>query len=376
MLVVKSTLDQRIKDLLSQQDFWRTTTPLDATKQISNVSAVIKRAYDPDIIPEDIWRTRVNYLTWARRVSKWTTAVSDRVSTASIPPTADIVWWTTDLVFTASDSDTVARTAWNIKLADWTSYAVDAWNTWNISAVNYIYYDWTTTLKKTTTPQTAVWASKIMVCVAKNSTSPTLAQFQAFWTLWNWVFITADNIAANTITTNQLAANSIDGMTITWALIRTAASWIRSQLTSSYFQSFDANYERIRIWDSWYKIQFRDDAWTDAGYITWAVVWWLWTLLFFSQSIAVNWWWIFDWAILPSSDADIDLWISSLQRNNIYIKENVTIDSYVLDESSWYLRWRWNYVPYITWSSSNKTTNASIKIMINGSEYYVNVLAV
>ena len=125
MLEVKSTLEQRIKQLMQQTEPWFNALTLDATKQIANVSAVIKKPYDPNIIPEDIWRTWVNILTGARRVSNGNTAISDRISTTSVAPTADIVWWTTDLVFTASDSDTVAR-AWPW----WWAWSRRSWSWW------------------------------------------------------------------------------------------------------------------------------------------------------------------------------------------------------------------------------------------------------
>lgn len=204
-------------------------------------------------------------------------SIDASISLVNVPPagSADIVWRSTDIVWSATDSDTVARTSWAIKLSDWTSYSIDAGNTGNITAINYIYYDWTSTLKKTITPQNAVWAGKIMVCVAKNSTSPTLAQFQAFGTLWQNVFITADNIAANTITTNQLAANSIDGMTITGATVKTASSWQRVQLDSSFLRVFDS-----------------------SGNVCWTVYWDSITVSLWTLKSLLLWWWdmvFIDW---------------------------------------------------------------------------------
>jgi len=137
-------------------------------------------------------------------------------------PTADLVGWTTDVVFSSSASAVVAWSAWDIKLADWTSYAINSGNSWTMSAITYIYHDWTSTLATTTVPQTAVGTGKLMMCVAKNSTSPAFAQFQAFGTLWQSVFITADNIAANTITANQIAANTITATQIQASTITTS----------------------------------------------------------------------------------------------------------------------------------------------------------
>lgn len=260
-------------------------------------------------------------------------------------PTPDLLWWSTDIVRSSTDYNTVAWTSGSIKLADWTSYTVNAWNTGNISAVTYIYYDWTTTLKTTTTAATSVWTNKILLCVAKNVSDTTwLAQFQAFGTLGQGIFITADNIAANTITANEIATNTIttsqlsataiDGMTITGALIRTAASGVRSQLSTNYFSSFDANYERIRLWDSGYKLQFWDASGNDWWYISWTYnstlnagivktswpFWSGWQLILWSSII---------WVPYPYLDATYSLWTSSNQWSSLYI------ENYIYFTSNW-----------------------------------------
>jgi hypothetical protein len=292
--------------------------------------------------------------------------------------TPDLVWWSTDIVRSSTDYNTVAWTAGSIKLADWTSFSVDAGNTGNISAVNYIYYDWTSTLKKTTTPQDAVWANKIMVCVAKNSTSPSLAQFQAFWTLWNWVFITADNIAANTITSNELASNSIDGMTITGATIRTSSSWKRVQLDTSYLRLYDWS-DNLCWTISWDTVDFVS-LWSRQTMILW------WEDVMYLKADA---WIIANSPYLYTGSiqvcpwySNVDIWDTSTAFNNLYLQWKIDFDNWdwILTEVGWRPKWRANwwtayYIPTVTWASTNKTTNASIKVSIWWTEYYINVLA-
>ncbi len=260
-------------------------------------------------------------------------------------PTPDLIWWSTNLVFTADDYNTVSRSVWTISLADWTTYTISSTGTtWNMTAVTYIYYNWTTSLQTTTTPQTAVWAGKIMVCVAKNSTSPSLAQFQAFWTLWNWVFITADNIAANTITANQIASNTITS----------------TQISSSYIYAWTINADNITSWTitgrtlqtatSWQRvvidqatnrIQFYESGWADCWYLQGQNTTY-WDFMYFSTSIYA--WWAILWNTLPTA-SNKTLWISSAERQDLYLSNNLYLNWYVLDDNgSWYLRWRWNNV--------------------------------
>lgn len=394
MLVVKSTLSQRIKALMIQDTFWRNALPIDAVNSILNVSAVIKRAYDPNVIPQDIWRTRINTITWNRRVSNDKTAISDWISQTTVAPTADITWWTTNIVRSATDYNTVARAAWTIKLADWTAYSISAWNTWNMSAITYIYLDRnvsTTVLQQSTNYLTAVWAGKIMVCVAKNSTSPTLAQFQAFWTLWNGVFITADNIAANTITANQIAANTITA----------------TQISSSYVYAWTINADNITSWtitgrtlqtsSTWKRVII---DWTENSIVFYDASAWdvwhmegsynavLWSgIISVTESFMVNWamifWWGTIWTLYSYLDWTYDLWTNTAWWRNIYMTWSIDFDNWdwVLSEVNWYPRWSANWwtarwIPFVDGTSTTKTTTSSLLLNIWWVQYYVNVLPV
>lgn len=199
--------------------------------------------------------------------------------------------WSMDIVFSATDSDTVEWTSGTIYYADWTTLAVNSWNTWNMTAVTYIYSDWTDTLKTTTTASSSVWEWQVLICVASN-TSWGDAQFQAFGTLGNWVFITADNIAANTITANEIASNTITATqmnvsqlsaiaadlwtitagTVTWATIQTTTDWSWSILARDWSWS---TYKEVKMYvsSSIPQIKFTYNN-TDV----WSIRWWSYTI--------------------------------------------------------------------------------------------------
>ena len=85
-----------------------------------------------------------------------------------------VMAWTTTLVFSATDADTVAWTTGAIKMQDGTTYTIDAGNTGNMSALTYIYLDIAvslTVLQVTTTYSTAVGNGKILICTALNQAS-------------------------------------------------------------------------------------------------------------------------------------------------------------------------------------------------------------
>ena len=104
-------------------------------------------------------------------------------------------------------------------LADSTAYNIDAGNTGNMAARNYIYLDKavsTTVLQKTTTAATAVGTGKVFIATAINSTT------EALWQVFNGSggvqigggqieqrSITASEIATGTLTANEIAANTI-----------------------------------------------------------------------------------------------------------------------------------------------------------------------
>ena len=155
-----------------------------------------------------------------------------------------IAWWSTNVNWYASDYDTVARWSGSVYLPDWTSLTISSGSTGNMSWVTYIYYDrdlWS--VQTTTSAQASVWENKILLCVASPTSSGKDAEFQAFGTNKQSTFITADNIAANTITGNEIYANSIDTAQL--------ASWAvtASKIDVNQLSAISANLWTITAWD-------------------------------------------------------------------------------------------------------------------------------
>lgn len=128
--------------------------------------------------------------------------------------------WTSTLVFSVTDADTVAwANSGTIELADGTTYTISPGaNTGNIAAKTYIYLDIdtsTTALQTSTTASDAVGDNKILIAVATNGTNE--ATFFAFNNSSQNIdgtsivsgSITANEITAGTITTTEIASNTI-----------------------------------------------------------------------------------------------------------------------------------------------------------------------
>ena len=114
-----------------------------------------------------------------------------------------------DLVFSVSSSTVVAWTSGTITTSDGTSYSIVSGNTGTMSAQTYIYLDIavsSTVLQVTTTMPTAVWDGKMLLATAKNNT--TEAIFQVFNGIGG-VNLAGSNIVAESITANEIAAATI-----------------------------------------------------------------------------------------------------------------------------------------------------------------------
>lgn len=206
----------------------------------------------------------------------WSSWVSVKDTTPATQ-TLDTRWFVNWLTFSSGSYANIAWTSWTLSFADWTSYSISSSSNTNTSTNPvYIYLDTsvsTTALQVTQTASTAVWNNKCLVCVKKtNSDSNKLAIFQVMWWAGSWVFITADQIAANTITaneiaantitTNQLSATAINGMTITGSTIQTTSTSYPStgvRITTSW---------DIRLW--WNNAYFYPSSGSSyVGYIWW-----------------------------------------------------------------------------------------------------------
>lgn len=137
-----------------------------------------------------------------------------QLSNPAVGSSPSLLGWAQTCVFSASDADTVAWAAGNIAFSDGSSYAISGGNTGNMSAATtyYVYWDSsaTTQYSATTTYSTAVGHGKVLVAVCRPASDATEAVFQVFGgSSGTFVFITADQIAANTITANEIFANTI-----------------------------------------------------------------------------------------------------------------------------------------------------------------------
>lgn len=122
--------------------------------------------------------------------------------------------WVHDLVFSATDHNTMAWSSGTITCADGTTtFSISAGNTGNMTAVTYVYLDTdtsTTVLQTSTTATDAVGGNKILIAVAEDVASGRNARFVVFGGDGAGTpLIVADNIAADAITANEIAANTI-----------------------------------------------------------------------------------------------------------------------------------------------------------------------
>lgn len=242
-----------------------------------------------------------------------------------------IAWWSTNVSWSASDNDTVAWSSWSIYLPDWTALAVSSWNTGNMSWTTYIYYDReTNTVTSSTSASASVGENKILLCVASPvSWSGKKAEFQAFWTNDQSTFIYASNIAANTITGNEIYANSIDTAQLaSWAV--TAGKIDVSQLSAISanlwsITAWDITWVTITAWNTsswaWMKLypysntQGRLECYYDWGVvwsIRWASVSWVGDAIYIIWGASWNGYVVLSWTNVILGKLRIPVW------NNLY----------------------------------------------------------
>jgi len=102
-------------------------------------------------------------------------------SVTSVKAKLSLRGWSNDLDFSSTDADTVSWSSGVIRMSDGTPYSIDAGNTGNMAALTYIYLDIgvsETVLQTSTNYVNAVGDGRLLVAVAKNST--TEAIFQVF----------------------------------------------------------------------------------------------------------------------------------------------------------------------------------------------------
>jgi len=128
--------------------------------------------------------------------------------------------WSHNLVFSATDFNTVAWGSGTITTAAGETFSIVAGNTGNMAGgtIHYIHLDIDTSLTvlQDSVDTPAVGSNIILVAVAAPvaDVDTNKATFQVFGGEGTGVLVTADNIASNTITANEIAANAIEAAEI------------------------------------------------------------------------------------------------------------------------------------------------------------------
>jgi hypothetical protein len=119
--------------------------------------------------------------------------------------------WTFTSVFSSTDYNTVAWTAGTFTSSAGTAYSIDAGNTGNITATNYIFLKPATSatvLQKSITAGDAVGNGIVLLAVVSPNTDTTSdAIFQVFGGTGGQQ-IAVDNISANSASTNEFVSNT------------------------------------------------------------------------------------------------------------------------------------------------------------------------
>ena len=331
-------------------------------------------------------------------------------STVVIPWTLDTRWFTNSLAFSSTWYSNITWWWGTLSFANWTSYTISSWsNTNTTTSPIYIYLDTdisSTVLQATTTPSLAVWSNKCLVCVKKtNSASTKNAQFQVMWGSDSWVFITADNIAANTISASEIVANTID----TWQLEATAIDGMT--ITGSTIRTNDATHPYVNINATGVTISgtsvlnFITSAGSGSGYIggdstnglemsnSAGKIYLFWrygidiltnasnSMSITTSTLNIDATWALGTGvvsikgnIIPSANNTYDLWDSTHRLDNVYA------DDYHWDSISIYYSWTKYWKLHVDSSSvyleSFSSKNIKIKsdgniIMDTGSYWYV-----
>lgn len=280
------------------------------------MAQVIDYQYIEEISTLDAWRNLASDTTnWYSEEQPW-------VNTFLINATNQVInypewwggwswiaWWSTNVSWSASDYNTVAWSSWYIYLPDWTSLSVSSWNTGNMSATTYIYYDQeNNTVSYTTSASSAVWENKILLCVAAPTSSWKKATFQAFGSGDQSTFISASNIAANTITGNEIASNTITA----------------NELDVSYLSAISANLWTVTAWDiTWTTVTagrtsswgiklypYSTNAWRIEFYYGGSMVWYMqWLSSWVWWAITVTWdYFYLDTDVLCAGKLRIPVW--------------------------------------------------------------------
>lgn len=237
------------------------------------------------------------------------------------PPTSEIF---SDIVWVADDRDTVSWGSHDIKLVgggdeiEYTSVASGSTGNMASGVQMYVYFDPevnTAALQTTTDFKVATQPGRWLMAIcleAPTSTEIALIDNRVGFVTVNSVDVVGQtggdqlpddtirtrHLVAGSVTTTELTATAIDGMTITGALFRTAEFGQRGEWDSTSLRAIDSGgFTRVRIPNSNDKIEFFDDA---GGLVSEL------------SGLTAK---IFQW--IPGSDDDISLQIGKTGATNL-----------------------------------------------------------
>jgi len=139
--------------------------------------------------------------------------------------------WVHDLVFSATDEDTVAWASGSIVMDDGTLYSIDADNTGAMGDVTYIYFSKDDSLTVLYTDETftdAVGRAKILVAVAKPRAAGLHATYLVFGGEGHNALVDTENIVDLAIETAKLATDAVETVKIKDLNVTTAKILITS----------------------------------------------------------------------------------------------------------------------------------------------------
>ncbi len=190
-----------------------------------------------------------NWLKWDGSTGALT--LNGTVTTNSLNPALQS--FTTSIVFSSTDNDTVSWTAGTIRLASGMTYSILAGNTGDMTALTYIYLDTSvslTALQTTTVYSNAVGDNRLLLAAAQNhAVGASVIPYTGQQPIINGTdqitaqSVVAANIAAGAVTADKISVTNLSAIsanlgsitagTITGGLIRTAASGARVQIDAT-----------------------------------------------------------------------------------------------------------------------------------------------
>ena len=180
-----------------------------------------------------------------------------------------VMGWTTNLVFSITDNDTVSWGTGTITAQDGTAYSISAGNTGNMTALTYIYLDVSvslTVLQTTTTYSTATGDNKILIATAQNHTvGASVIPYGGQQPIINGtdqiaaLSIVAGNIAANTITSDKISVSQLSAISANLGTITAGSITINSGV-ASIDSSGNATFKSVQVGGSSRQYTLNDDG--------------------------------------------------------------------------------------------------------------------